>query len=76
VSGSNVEVNIQSIDTLIAIAGVAIAIAGFSGVVMALPGQSAAKFGQLERSGAGARRQRDHAAHEWKPNRECSSSNR
>ena len=43
------EANIYSTDTLTAIAGVAIAIAGFSGVVAALPGQSADKFGPLER---------------------------
>ena len=43
------EANIYSTDTLTAIAGIAIAIAGFSGVVAALPGQSANKFGSLER---------------------------
>ena len=43
------EANIYSTDTLTAIAGVAIAIAGFSGVVVAMPGRSTGKFGQLER---------------------------
>lgn len=43
------DANFYSTDTLTAIAGVAIAIAGFSGVVAALPGQSADNFGPLER---------------------------
>jgi hypothetical protein len=40
---------LYSTDTLTAISGVAIAIAGFSGVVAALPGKSADSFGPLER---------------------------